>query len=140
MMKYIMKHEKPQILHRIAAEVAGQFVEAAQADAIQSAEPHPAAEQDTQTQTKTAKAVTDAALEAKRSYNRQYREKNAERLREYKRNWNRTHPDKVRAATERYWQRRAIKELEARGTPGNDDELRKIVERKRAALSVNSGD
>lgn len=139
MMMYITKDlVKPQILHRIAAEVAGQFVESAQADAIQSAEPHPAAEQDTQTQ--TAKAVTDAALEAKRAYNRQYREKNAERLREYKRNWNRTHPDKVRAATERYWQRRAIKELGARGTPETDDELRKIVERKRAALTVTSGD
>ena len=47
----------------------------------------------------------------------------------YQRKWARSNPDKVRAAQQRYWERRAAREAEQRGgqdqrtnTEGNSDE------------------
>lgn len=55
------------------------------------------------------------AKEAKRIYNRQYRAKNAERLRQYHKEWSRNNPDKVKAAQIRYWQKQGEKLTEAKG-------------------------
>lgn len=53
-----------------------------------------------------------AAVEARREYARAWREKNREHINEYQRKWNKENPDKVRAAKDRYWEKKAA-ELEA---------------------------
>ena len=47
------------------------------------------------------------AAQARREYQRKWRERNADRLRIYNREWRRRNPDKVKAATERYWLKQA---------------------------------
>lgn len=48
---------------------------------------------------------------AKREYARQYREKNREKLRAYNKAWREANPDKVKANTERFFKRKALKML-----------------------------
>lgn len=95
MMMYIMKHEKPQILHRIAAEIAGQLPDTAPADTIQSEE-----------LTSSTEMTADAKA-ARREYQRNYRERNREKLREYWREWAKAHPEQRKQTQVRYWQRQA---------------------------------
>lgn len=54
--------------------------------------------------------MTDQAKEARRAYNRAY-----------KKEWNRKNPDKVRAAQERYWERKA-QAMQASATDQQTDE------------------
>lgn len=56
------------------------------------------------------------AKELKRQYYANYRMANRERLREYKRNWNRAHTQQVKLYTQRYWDKKA-KELESNRSP-----------------------
>lgn len=101
MMMYITKNDAfTEVLHKIAAETAGQFPDAAPAAEIQSEEPNRTADHN-------ADVMTDNALKARREYGRKYREENRERLREYHRNWSRDNPERVRAHQARYWQRQA---------------------------------
>ena len=48
-----------------------------------------------------------AALEARRAYQREYRAKNPEKQREYMRDWRARNKDKVRAYNAAYWARKA---------------------------------
>jgi len=49
------------------------------------------------------------AVEARREYCRAYRQKNAERINKNLSAWRKANPDKVRAAENRYWERRAAR-------------------------------
>ena len=51
--------------------------------------------------------MTQAAKEARARYAREYNAKNRERLNEYRRNWRRENPDKVRQYNEDYWKHKA---------------------------------
>ena len=55
--------------------------------------------------------MTDAAKESRRQYMREYmrkyRKKNRERINEKQREWNAKNPDKVKAYSAAYWERKA---------------------------------
>ena len=51
--------------------------------------------------------MTEAAKEAQKAYAREYKRRNRERLNEYQRKWRKNNPDKVKAATARYWEKKA---------------------------------
>ena len=55
--------------------------------------------------------ISSTAAEIKREYYRKYREKNADRLKAYKRSWNANNKDKVANHKCRYWEKRAAKEI-----------------------------
>ena len=56
--------------------------------------------------------MTDAAKENKRQYMREYmrkyRQENRERINAKQREWNAKNPDKVKAYSAAYWERKAI--------------------------------
>ena len=56
--------------------------------------------------------MTDAAMESKRQYMREYmkryRKKNRERINAKQREWNAKNPDKVKAYSAAYWERKAM--------------------------------
>lgn len=52
----------------------------------------------------------------------------AEKRREYKRNWNRAHPDKVRASQVKYWEKKAREAQEEQDAPLDDKLLVMIQE------------
>ena len=56
--------------------------------------------------------MTEAAKQARREYQRRWREKNRERIRQYDREWTKNNPDKVKAAQARFYERQAAKLLE----------------------------
>lgn len=51
--------------------------------------------------------MNDNAKKAQRKYNAEYRAKNRDRLRQYKRDWCAANPEKVAASQERYWTKKA---------------------------------
>lgn len=51
--------------------------------------------------------MTDAAKEARRAYQRQWRKNNRAAIREYQRLWRNANPDRVRQYQEEYWARRS---------------------------------
>ena len=51
--------------------------------------------------------MTDAAKEARRSYQRQWRKDNRTAIREYQRNWRNANPDREKQYQEEYWARKA---------------------------------
>lgn len=51
--------------------------------------------------------MTEEAKLKKAAYEKAYREKNRERLREYRRQWGRDNPDKVKEYNKTYWERKA---------------------------------
>lgn len=55
--------------------------------------------------------MSSTAAEIKREYYRKYREKNADRLKAYKKSWNARNKDKVANHQCRYWEKRATKEI-----------------------------
>lgn len=57
--------------------------------------------------------LTKEGREARREYERKWREKNKEAVKAYQRKWQKANPDKVRAAKERYWNRVAEMNKEA---------------------------
>lgn len=61
----------------------------------------------------TEKEIKEKARQLKNEYQRELRHKDIERDREYKRNWRKNNPDKVKASQARYWERKAIAALEA---------------------------
>ena len=57
--------------------------------------------------TKSAADLTEEAKEARRAYYRNYYAKNREKLNEYRREWSKKNPDKVKAAFNRYWKKKS---------------------------------
>lgn len=51
--------------------------------------------------------MTDAARQARREYQRQWRKNNRAAIREYQRNWRNANPDRVKQYQEDYWVRKA---------------------------------
>ena len=51
--------------------------------------------------------LSEEARVAKREYNRQYRERNAEKINAAARKWRADNPEKCAAITARYWQKKA---------------------------------
>ena len=47
--------------------------------------------------------MTEAALEARRAYIREWKKKNHDHLMEYQRNWRKQNPEKVKQYAEAYW-------------------------------------
>ena len=64
--------------------------------------------------------MTERAKQAKLAYMQTWRKNHPEHLREYMRKWRAANPDKVQAAQERYWERRANAEAEQEGGAEND--------------------
>ena len=56
-----------------------------------------------------------SARTARAEYQKQYREKNQERLNAYRRDWNKKNPDKVKQYQEDFWKRRAAEPAAAGG-------------------------
>ena len=52
--------------------------------------------------------MTEAAKEARRAYQRQWRKDNRISIREYQRNWRKQNPMRLMEYQERYWQKRAF--------------------------------
>lgn len=55
----------------------------------------------------TKQTLTQEAAEAKREYMREYYRKNKKKLLEQRKEWARNNKDKVAAANQRYWEKRA---------------------------------
>lgn len=51
--------------------------------------------------------MTDAAKEARREYQRAYKQKNAARINAYNRAWRKDNPEKVREYNSNYWSKKA---------------------------------
>ena len=51
--------------------------------------------------------MTEAAKQARREYQRQWREKNRKRIRQYNREWTKNNPDKVKASQARFFEKQA---------------------------------
>ena len=51
--------------------------------------------------------MDEAAKQARREYNRKWREANRQKIREYKRNWAKRNKDKTDQHTADYWKRKA---------------------------------
>lgn len=51
--------------------------------------------------------MVEEARKARAAYAREYREKNRERLNDYRRRWNMKNPDKVKRYQETYWKKKA---------------------------------
>ena len=49
--------------------------------------------------------MSKEAIEARRAYMRQYRDKNRERLNAYSNQWQKDHPDKVKEYKAKHWQK-----------------------------------
>jgi len=52
--------------------------------------------------------MTATAQATKAEYQRQYRQRNRERLNEYRKAWNKANPEKVKQYQENYWNKKAI--------------------------------
>ncbi len=55
--------------------------------------------------------MSAGAIEAKRSYHREYRHKNREKINAKKREWRADNKDKVQQYNREYWERRAARRL-----------------------------
>lgn len=65
--------------------------------------------------------MNDGAKVAQAKYAKAYRAKNRERLNQYRREWAKKHPDKIKQYAENYWNKKAegeIKEDEEQGLQG----------------------
>ena len=51
--------------------------------------------------------MTDAAKEARRIYQREYKRRNAEKINAYNRKWRKENPDKTRQYNQNYWNKKA---------------------------------
>lgn len=51
--------------------------------------------------------MTEKAKELKNLYQKEWRDKNRQKWRDYNKNWRKNNPEKVQAAQERYWERKA---------------------------------
>lgn len=51
--------------------------------------------------------MTEAALEARRAYQREWRKKHPQSNKEYQREWRKNNPDKIREYQERHWEKKA---------------------------------
>ena len=60
--------------------------------------------------------MTKEALEARKSYSREYRERNRERINRRQREWRARNRELVRAQKERYWEKKA-ESMNAAGSP-----------------------
>ncbi len=64
------------------------------------------------------------AVEARRSYQREYRRRNREKINSQRRKWSNQNPDKVRECQERYWENVARRNIRASWTDYGIDEER----------------
>ena len=53
--------------------------------------------------------LSEEAKEARRTYQRNYKRANAEKVNAYQKNWRKANPDKVKAYQENYWERKVQK-------------------------------
>lgn len=51
--------------------------------------------------------IMATAEEARRSYRKEYREKNRDRINAYHREWAKNNPEKIKEHQDRYWQKKA---------------------------------
>ena len=51
--------------------------------------------------------MTEAALEARRAYIREWKKKNRDHLREYQSKWRKENPEKVKQYNATYWEKKA---------------------------------
>lgn len=51
--------------------------------------------------------MSEAALEARRRYQREWRAKNKDHVREYQRSWQRKNREQAKEKTAQYWERKA---------------------------------
>lgn len=100
----------PEVLHKAAAEIAGQAIAAAEEitqpeelDEIQTEGNAPEL-----SKTPAELSESDRAREARRAYHRRYRQEHRAELNEKRRKWARDNPEKIRAQQERYWARQFI--------------------------------
>lgn len=56
--------------------------------------------------------MTDAATEARRQYQKEYKRKNADKINEYQRKWRKANPEKVKAYEAKYWSKKAGQEAD----------------------------
>lgn len=63
--------------------------------------------------TATPKEVAELAKELRNQYAREYRAKNAERIRDYNREWHKNHPGKANEYYKRHWEKKALELLRA---------------------------
>ena len=59
--------------------------------------------------------MNDKALQKRREYARQYRERNREKINAQNKEWRALHPDRVKEYGRRYWEKQAAKEAEEAG-------------------------
>lgn len=52
-------------------------------------------------------AMSEAAKEARRAYQREWNRKNRDKINAIQRRWRKEHPDEAKAQQERYWERKA---------------------------------
>lgn len=57
--------------------------------------------------------MTEKQKAARAAYMKEYRKKNAEKVRETKRKWDKAHPEKLKEYQERYWEKQADRMIEA---------------------------
>ena len=52
--------------------------------------------------------MTEAAMQARREYIREWKKKNREHLQEYQRKWRKQNPEKVKQYADTYWAKKAV--------------------------------
>lgn len=57
--------------------------------------------------------MSKSAATARRDYYREYRKKNAEKLKNYKKTWNAENKDKIFEHQKRYWERKAAEQAQS---------------------------
>lgn len=56
-------------------------------------------------------SLKEAAAEARRAYQREYRAKNKQKLDEYAKQWRKDHPDKLKEYEAKHWMKKAMEML-----------------------------
>ena len=55
--------------------------------------------------------LTEEAKAKRREYSTNYKKKNAERLKAYKKEWSRGNPEKLKQYQENYWNKKGMEEI-----------------------------
>lgn len=111
-MMFITKSEvMPRALHKAAAEIAGNYPEEI-TNQTQTEELNEQTEQDssgtidtdsTKPETKHKPPLSEAAILARREYNRQYRARNKDKINARQRKWHKEHPEKQKQYNATHW-------------------------------------
>lgn len=73
--------------------------------------------------------MTMEAQEARKKYQREYRDRNRDRINAIKRAWSSRNPDKLRQYQQRYWRKKALKKRASWEDLGIGEQRRKELER-----------